>query len=235
MRPAGASAAQLRPARQDLRDRGQDRGHPGRAGGTGAWGQGTWRAGEEEGQRDENTQGWEHKGTELVNMLRGWPKCGTASRRGHLSLGRDAQGTGGWVQGLCQDVRWGTSRYTGVPRRGHSASWAGRGAPGMGVTSRGIHLGGEAQEVSDTVACLGGDTQGTRVADKASRRETCRGKWAQNAITPGGKVAGGAASPGGNMQGKGWNGDTSQRGHPGDRLGRDEDTTEWEMEDWYVA
>lgn len=30
-----------------------------------------------------------------------------------------------------------------------------------------------------------------------------------------------------------WNGDTSQRGHPGDREGRDGDTTEWEMEDWY--
>lgn len=117
---------------------------------------------------------------------------------------------------------WGTSRYAGVPRRGHRAStgWegcpggdtqqarAGRGAQGMGVTSRGTHLGGEAQEVSDTVACPGGDTQGTWVADKVMHPGgVMQGRGGlRNAITPGGKVGGGSAYPGGDIQRKGGTG-----------------------------
>lgn len=88
---------------------------------------GTGKAGDEEGQGDENKQGWENEGTELVNTLRGRPKCGTASGRGHPCPGWEH---GGWVQGLSQggqlgniQVRWCAQEGTpskhglgGVPR-----------------------------------------------------------------------------------------------------------------------
>lgn len=50
-------------------------GAPGGCGGEGMETQGpgdmgTGRTGDEEGQGDENKQGWEHEGTELVNTLR---------------------------------------------------------------------------------------------------------------------------------------------------------------------
>lgn len=60
-------------------------------------------------------------------------------------------------------VRWCVQE--GTPRK-HGL---GGGAQGTWGTSMGTHLVGEAQGASDTVRCPGGDTQGTRVAGKATQ------------------------------------------------------------------
>lgn len=122
------------------------------------------------------------------------------------------RGRGGWVWGhvpgwMAGDMG-GDAQVLWCVQEGTPSKHGLRGAWGMWGTSMGTHLSGEAQGALDTVACPGGDNQGTRVAGKAMHPTGGHPGDAGDPETPlhleeAGGGLGTAAHPGGDVQGTG--------------------------------